>query len=316
MRFFGSEAPWSTAPEPELAEYIDRYHQLVNELGPEDGEAKFMEDYPDYFDLTFSLTADNAGVRANVQSFNEAKKWRDLIATAPEYGRIYSGAGALEPGWSQGVYESEKFQDIARTTTTNWRAQRDPQVIYKETEAQEGWAEYRKFMTALNLKLEDEGLARGLTNGAGEPKALSLRTNAAEPYREIRTQFLADLAKENKSWSHDFNQGYTRESALNLLNHFAGTLADHPKLAERHDMKQLQKYITMRAKVRKYMVENDISNINSEAAAEVKPGEQTSLASDWDDFTALLVTADPVYEQNIWIMGNLQADDLSGDVSQ
>lgn len=304
MRAIGSQMPFSTSPDTEMAVYVEKYHQYTATYGAEAGDEKFRQDFPEYYDLTYSLTADNTGVRANEESWDEAKKYRSLIATAPEYGRIYSGAGALLPGWSQAVYETEKYQSIDKTTSTKFRETRDPDAVYEDTQVNEGWRRYNEFVKKLNVAL----IEAGGVDEDGDP-VLSLRSNAAEPFREAKAQFIEQLSTENQEWARKFNEGYTADNAVNLLNHFAGTLKESKSLASRPDMQVLSEYMRLRAKMREVMAQAGVTSIDSQAARDA------GLADTWGQITERLVAQSPVFEQNIWIGGRLDADDLTKEVT-
>src|SRR5690606_13181524 len=157
MKAFGSQAPFSTSPQGRLEWYRQEWNRYIEEYG-KDAEDKFREDYPDYFDMTISLSLNETGVRASDAAMGEVKKYRDLVAQTPEYGWAFAGAANLGGEFSQGAYQQQKRQKIGAGTAKTWRTIKDPGEAYNEVQVSKGWAEWNKFSTELNLQLEAAGM--------------------------------------------------------------------------------------------------------------------------------------------------------------
>ncbi len=67
---------------PEMDFYQQTYRQFLNQYGPGEAEAKFLEMYPDYFEATVSLSKSPGSLEANMDTVKNLKRFRGLMAEA------------------------------------------------------------------------------------------------------------------------------------------------------------------------------------------------------------------------------------------
>lgn len=291
MKAFGSQAPFSTSPQGRLEWYRQEWNRYIEEYGS-DAEDRFREDYPDYFDMTISLSLNETGVRASDAAMDEVKKYRDLVAQTPEYGWAFAGAANLGGEFSQGAYQQQKRQQIGVGTSKTWRTIKDPGDAYNEVQVSKGWSDWNKFQTMLNLSLDEA--------------QLTIRSKGAEEFRRIRDDFLSELKQENPAWADAYESGFTGDNAVRFLSVMLTASRDNPELARRSDMKQLQYYMEGRQMVRDAMARLGITSINSKLA------QESGLAEAWETWGQQLAAEDIGFEA-IWNRA-LSADDLSAEV--
>lgn len=291
MKAFGSQAPFSTQPQGRLEWYRQEWNRYIEEYG-KDAEDKFREDYPDYFDMTISLSLNETGVRASDAAMDEVKKYRDLVAQTPEYGWAFAGAANLGGEFSQGAYQQQKRQKIGAGSSKTWRTIKDPGDAYNEVQVSKGWAEWNKFSTEMNLQLEDAGL--------------TIRSKGAEQFREVKSQFLDELKRENPAWANAYESGFSGDGAVRFLSTMGTAMRQDKSLAARSDMRQLDLYLETRAQMRQVMAEMGITTLSS------KKAEESGLAEVWAQWTQMLAAEDVGFEQ--MVNRALDADDLSAEV--
>lgn len=291
MKAFGSQAPFSTSPQGRLEWYRQEWNRYIEEFGA-DAEDRFREDYPDYFDMTISLSLNETGVRASDAAMDEVKKYRDLVAQTPEYGWAFAGAANLGGEFSQGAYQQQKRQQIGVGTSKTWRTIKDPGDAYNEVQVSKGWAEWNKFSTELNLQLEAAGM--------------TIRSKGAESVREVKAKFLSDLKRENPAWADAYESGFTGDGAVRFLSTMGTAIRDNESLASRSDMRQLSTYMEGREVFRGAMAQLGITSLDSKAA------EESGLADVWAQWVQSLAADDVGFEQVYNRV--LDADDLSAEV--
>lgn len=291
LKAFGSQAPFSTSPQGRLEWYRQEWNRYIEEYGS-DAEDRFREDYPDYFDMTISLSLNETGVRASDAAMDEVKKYRDLVAQTPEYGWAFAGAANLGGEFSQGAYQQQKRQKIGVGTSKTWRTIKDPGDAYNEVQVSKGWAEWNKFSTEMNLQLEDAGL--------------TIRSKGAESIREVKAQFLSDLKRENPAWADAYESGFTGDNAVRFLSTMGTAIRDNKSLAPRSDMRQLSTYMEGREVFRGAMAQLGITSLDS------KKAEESGLAEVWAQWVQSLAADDVGFEQVYNRV--LDADDLSAEV--
>ena len=291
MKAFGSQAPFSTSPQGRLEWYRQEWNRYIEEYG-RDAEDRFRTDYPDYFDMTISLSLNETGVRASDAAMTEVKKYRDLVAQTPEYGWAFAGAANLGGEFSQGAYQQQKRQQIGQGTSKTWRTIKDPGDAYNEVQVNKGWNEWNKFQTDMNLRLEDAGL--------------TIRSKGAESFREVKAQFLSELKQENPAWASAYEGGFSGDGAVRFLSTMGTAIRSDKSLASRPDMQQLDLYLQTREQMRQVMAQLGVSSLDS------KKAEESGLAEVWAQWTQMLAAEDVGFEQVVNRV--LDADDLSAEV--
>jgi len=289
LRLMGTQMPMSFSPQSRLSYYKDEYNRYRREYGAE-ADDKFAADYPDYYDMAISLTANETGLTATDESWGAVQSYRNDMAQNPKYGWFWAGASNMSEGWSQGVYQSQLRQEIGPGTSTTFRSRKDPLEAARDASTQQGWRDYQQVSTQLRLAMEERGLTSFSSKGAAD-----LAT--------IREQFVAKLSQRNPQWAADFNDGGNPGKVTEFLTLAATQFASHPELLEREDGQSIATYLMVRDQMKAAMAERGSSSIDSQSNADLKVI--------WDAFTSQLIQQDLGFEQ-AWDRV-LSRDDLSGD---
>lgn len=302
MRLMGTQSPVSLSPESPLAFYRKEYQRYRREFG-KDAEAKFREDYPDYYDLNISASVSEAGISPTLEAFSAIDTYRRDIALNPEYGWFYAGAENLIGGFNQAAYAAQMAQAIdPAVSPETFRDRLAPVDAIKRARVSEGWDEYHAFTSKLNLALEEAGVG--------------INKKEAAPLRKLRDDFVQDLKTRNKEWGDEFGAGSTSGNrAAKFLTHALEAYEKHPELAQRGDGQALLQYIEVREKIRAAMVlkrsARGMPGSGSLNAAEFDdlPDGTPGLRSVWETFVQSLAAQDAGFEQ--MYTRALSRDDLS-----
>jgi len=289
LRVLGSEAPFSTQPTGRLEYWRQEWQRYQRQYG---GEARdrFYADYPDYFEASISLSANEAGITATDESWNEASKYMDQIRANKEYGWMWVGAANLAPGFDAGVYTAQKDRGL--------RGTKDPIEAFNDLQVNKGWYDYQRLQGALQLKLDER-------KGNGYSGSITAASNA--DLKQIRDEALAELTRENPQWASAYEKGGQGKSALEFLRTAAQAVQDNPELGNRSDFKTLGEYLIARQAMQAKLAERSAAG----GSASLDAQANADLKEIWDDFMTELVNRDLGFQQ-MYNRGGLDRDDLTG----
>lgn len=286
--FAAGALPVSGTPQPVLQFYVEEARRYRRDYG-RDWQEKFYEDYPDYYEMSISLSENTTGVEATEQAYNAAQRWRPFIAENPEYGWFFVGPDNV-PGFDAGVYAAQSSLSIGLGERGTWRDRKDPGEAMQDVQAEKGWMEYRSVSTELQLALEERGLT-------------SLNQRGAEDLAAIKRDFIDELKQENPAWATAFGQRDTQK-VEGFLRMAVDSMEKDSRLAARADMVALQDYLAVREDIRQVMAERGTGSLDNEVNAD--------LREIWDEFTTAWVQENLGAEQMFQRV--LEADDLRASV--
>lgn len=281
-------SPVSIQPTPKLQFYIDKAHDYRKQYGVK-WQEKFYDDFPQYYDLSLSLSYNETGIQATLPAYNATQKFRKEIKANPEMGWFFVGPDNLGGDFNANVNTWQRSTEAGQGK--NFRDTKNPDAALKEVQAEKGWIEYSKAQTAINLELENRGLH-------------SLQQVGAEDLAAAMKTFKEQLTGENSAWAEAFGK---RDSGkvTNLLRTAQDTWSKNKEFASRSDQKALQEYAAAREQVRQILATRDVKGLDNPANADI--------ANVWGQFTQQLIQQSPGFEQ-IWNRV-LQADDLTQGVN-
>jgi hypothetical protein len=165
--------------------YMDKWREYSQTFGL-GADAKFLEDYPDYFEFATSLSKNPTGSQATMDDVQNAKRYTDLIADVKGdnsylVGLITKGSGAAK--YNPTAYWWQSETSIAPGTPEKYRGKQDPQEAQQQNASREGWAKYRRAMAVIDAHLEKRGLT-------------SLQQAGAEDLSAAKQAIIRQLASE------------------------------------------------------------------------------------------------------------------------
>lgn len=148
--------------------YMDKWREYSRVYGL-GADAKFLQDFPEYFDFATSLSKNPTGSQATMDDVQNAKRYNDLIADVAGdnsylVGLITKGSGAAKFNPTAYWWQSETA--IAPGTPERYRGKQDPKEAQAQNASREGWAKYRRAMVVLDAHLEKRGLTSFQQSGA------------------------------------------------------------------------------------------------------------------------------------------------------
>jgi hypothetical protein len=163
--------------------YLDKTREYRRVYGI-DADAKFLEDFPEFFSFTTSLSKNPTGVQSSIAATKNIKKYDKLIGEVVNIDPKLVGLIVNDPSgyeFSQSAYDYLYKKRVSADAPDRFLSSQSPAESQKKTDAEKGWIQYNKFADALDAELA----ARGLT---------SIQQTGAEDLAIIKTAFIKKLA--------------------------------------------------------------------------------------------------------------------------
>jgi hypothetical protein len=190
--------------------YLDKSREYKRKYGME-ADAKFLEDYPEFFAFTASTSKNPAKVDYTIDTVGNIKKYGPLIAELARIepkliGTVVNGKGDYK--FSQAAYNYLYNTRISPDSPQKYLEPESPLVAQRKNEAEKGWIIYGKFRDAISEELKARGLTSVQQKGAEDLAAikaavvqkLSIATDAnGKPIYNEKTG-----TYEQTAWSDDY----------------------------------------------------------------------------------------------------------------
>jgi hypothetical protein len=293
-------SPVTIDPSPKFQFYIDQYHRMNNEFqkDPEayrkahnknDARQQFWEEFPEYAELTISLSKNESGLVASEKVMPAIRKYRQDMAKDLKYAWVLAGAENYGE-FSQGVYAFQTTQEVGYGNAMKFRSQKSPAEAMKQFEAERGWQAYQK----MNLLIDEELARRGLK---------SIRSRGAEDILEAKKQQIRYLGQKYGGWAEAYDAD-SGEGVVRMVNAALSAQDAHPELRKRSDMRKLNSYLVAREQMRQAMAANGSMNIDNKV--------NQNLASAWATWVKQMADSDLGFRQMYDRV--LERDDLSREL--
>jgi hypothetical protein len=148
--------------------YLDKSREYRRLYGLE-ADAKFLDDYPEFFSFSASLSSNPTNVQSSVQAVNNIKKYDGLVGELAKIeprlvGLIVNDFSGYE--FSQAAYNYLYGKRIAADSPQKFLTSQAPADAQKRNDAEKGWIQYNRVMDAIDNELQDLGLTSTQQKGA------------------------------------------------------------------------------------------------------------------------------------------------------
>ena len=154
--------------------YLDKSREYRRLYGLE-ADAKFLDDYPEFFSFSASLSSNPTNVQSSVQAVENIKKFDGLVGELVKIeprlvGLVVNDFSGYE--FSQSAYNYLYGKRIAADSPAKFLTSQAPADAQKRNEAEKGWIQYNRIMDAIDNELQDRGLTSTQQKGAEDIAAL------------------------------------------------------------------------------------------------------------------------------------------------
>ena len=144
---------------PELDFYAQQYRQFQNMYPPHqdpttkkmvygEADAKFLQQYPDFFAATISLSKNPGGIEPSIGTVQNLKKFSGLMAIAqaqgdPELMGFLANDGDNKYTFSQAAYQWMYSHGSVPGAANAYLQNRNPAELVRDSNIKQGWTEYQ-----------------------------------------------------------------------------------------------------------------------------------------------------------------------------
>lgn len=253
-----------------------RYAEDKNSLADENGNPRTPDEWfldthgKEYFALTQAVTKSMDGIPPTLESYEDRKKYADMVEKYPELGGLivgYDGAGEF----NSAVYQAQLSTALRPGSDTTQRRSLSFEEAAADPDRRMGWIEYRRAMDLI----EAARIQRGLP---------SLQVKAAGDLAAVKRTITDHLKSKYPTWADDFNQ--TDKGKWDKKITALREIASDSRLSQRPDIQGISTYLQAR----------DILATQLAKRGEMKNGARTltassntDLAEAWQAVTGYLI---------------------------
>ncbi len=259
--------------------YLDKAREYRRIYGI-NADAKFLQDYPDFFDFTTTLSKNPTGVQSSVQAIENIKKYDGLVGELAKIDPKLVGLIVNDPSgyeFSQASYNYLYGKKVAPDSPEKFLSSQSPAEAQKKTDAEKGWIKYNQLMDVIDTELKNRGLSSTQEKGAedlAEIKSLvigKLAVKTDSTGKPVLNPITNQL--EQSAWWDDYldsDGSKTNRVILGLgkildpKNGFIKANADNPT------WKSVKAYMEMRKAIASELITREAKSITAKDNADLK----------------------------------------------
>jgi hypothetical protein len=291
-------APFAIAPEVDFyaqtfrryqEEYADYRDPVTGERVFGMAEAKFLEQYPDFFEATVSLSKNEGGLEPSLQTVRNLRKHSDLMAYAdgkgdPELIGFLADDGDNAYTFSQAAYQWQYRQGATPGGGSTYRQNRTPGELIRESNIKRGWAEFQQLEQAIN--------AYKIQNGITDDKDDQMKV-----VKQAKALWIQQKAEDNLDWYSEYvspdRAKYARRADV-----LEKALKDKKWMAQngnRAVVKSMALYLEARKQLGEILKQRDAAG----GSRSMDANANADIAAAFDMFRTNLIAGSPEFEQFI-----------------
>jgi hypothetical protein len=258
--------------------YLDKSREYDRVYGVNSG-AKFLEDFPEYFEFSASLSKNPTGVQSSIAATKNIKKYEELIGEVVKIDPKLVGLIVNDPSgyeFSQPAYDYLYKKRVSADAPDRFLSSQSPAESQRKTDAEKGWVQYNKFMDILDNEL----VARGLT---------SMQQTGAEDLALLKSSFINKIAvqtdAEGKPMFDKKTGEYVRTawyddyldsdgSKTNRVIAGLGKILNDPEFVKNNKnnttWKSVSKYLEFRKSLAQELLSREAKSITAKSNADLK----------------------------------------------
>jgi len=291
-------APFAIAPEVDFyAQTFRQYQtQYADYRDPTTGErvygmaeAKFLEQYPDFFEATVSLSKNEGGLEPSIQTVRNLRKHSDLMAYAegkgnPELMGFLADDGDNAYTFSQAAYQWQYNKGATPGGGSTYRQNRTPGELLREANIKRGWAEYQQLEQAINAYKIQNGIADD-----SDPEM--------DIVKQAKSIWIQQKAGDNLDWYSEYVSP-DRAKYARRVDVLEKALKDKKWMAQNGDravVKSMALYLEARNQIAEILKQRDAAG----GSRSIDANSNADVAAAFDMFRTNLIAGSPEFEQFI-----------------
>lgn len=258
--------------------YLDKSREYKRIYGL-DADAKFLDDFPEFFSFSSSLSKNPTGVQSSVAATKNIEKYSELIGEVVNIDPKLVGLIVNDPSgyeFSQSAYEYLYKKRVSADAPDRFLSSQSPAEAQKKTDAEKGWIQYNRFMDILDGELKMRELTSIQQSGAEDlaiVKKAFINKLAVQTDAEGKPIFNKKTGEyERTAWYDDYLD--SDGSKTNRVIAGLGKILTDPKFLEDNrkntTWKSIDRYLKLRQVIAQELLSRDVKSIEAKANADIK----------------------------------------------
>ena len=258
--------------------YLDKAREYRRIYGI-NADAKFLQDFPDFFDFTTTLSKNPTGVQSSIQAIENIKKYDGLVGELAKIDPKLVGLIVNDPSgyeFSQASYNYLYGKKVAPDSPEKFLSSQSPAEAQKKTDAEKGWIKYNQLMDIIDTELKNRGLSSTQEKGAEDLAAIKsaviddLSVKKDSTGKPILSKTTGEL--EFTAWYIDYKD--QDGAKTNRVIYGLGKILDDKKFitdnADNPTWKSVKAYMEFRKVVAAELASRETKTITAKANSDVK----------------------------------------------
>ena len=258
--------------------YLDKSREYKRIYGLQ-ADTKFLQDFPEFFSFTSSLSQNPAGVQSSVEAVEKIKQYGGLVSDLAKIDPKLIGLVVNDPtgyDFSQASYDYLYGKKISPDSPQKFLTSQSPAEAQKKNEAEKGWIQYNKFSDMIDNELQKRGLSSTQQKGAEDLKyikeqvifKLGVQTDATgKPMFDKTTGTYVRTA-----WYDDYLD--SDGSKTNRVIAGLGTILNNADFMEKNKnnttWKSVSAYLDIRKLIAKELLNREAKSIEAKSNLDIK----------------------------------------------
>lgn len=277
--------------------YVSAYRQMLAdpETAPHAAE-QFMKLHGDeFYAVQMSVTRNNAGLSATLESSAQYDKYADLIGKYPDFGGLIVGADGVG-AFAKSVYEAQKDTPVGPGDSRTIRQLMSLSDSVKNLQMKTVWSKYSQLMNLQTAALVDRGVPSYKWRASHDLSAAREAFVEANKYWDDPSTGTRTLSP----WYLDYknNDPGAAEAKLEALR----AIATDERLSQRDDIRGLLQYLDMRDGMQEKMARRGFRSLSTKQAF--------GLLNEWEERAHSLVESNLQFAEvwNRWLSNDDKLD--------
>jgi len=272
MRKVATQLPVALQFRSPYSFYIDKYRIYQEKFGV-DASAKFLDDYPDFFDFAISFSQNKTGANPTMTAVEGSKKYSNLISKIKDdnpalIGLVVNGSSTSK--FSPTAYWWQEITPISSGSKEKFRGSQAPLDAIKNNQAKEGWIRFRKIQNFIDLELTARQLTSTSQKGAEDLAALKTATISA--LATVQDPVTGKSTGEVSAWFEDYND-VNRVKVLKTVRGLKKVIADTTFMKDNKDnptWKSVVVYMKIRDILALQLGSRESANIDAKSNSDIR----------------------------------------------
>ena len=244
-----------------------------------DADAKFLQDYPEYFSFSASLSKNPTGIQSSTVAAENTKKYSGLISELSDINPRLIGLVTNDPtgyDFSQASYNFLFRKKVSPGSPDKFLSSLSPQESQRQNDAEKGWIQYNKLSDAIDNELQKRGLSSTQQKGAEDLKfikqsfitKLAIQTDAdGKPvFNNTTGQY------EQTAWYDDYLDSDGSKTNKVIVG-LGKILEDQTFMKDNKNnptWKSVSAYLDIRKAISRELLRRDVKSIDAKANVDLK----------------------------------------------